>query len=95
MLGWQGLALGLAGKIAEARAVLGRLHAIAGQSYVPPTSFAWTYLGLGQIDEAFIWMDRAVDAPDRMMSPIKSYPFFDPLRNDPRFKSLLQKMNLA
>lgn len=75
--------------------MLGRLHAIAGQSYVPPTSFAWTYLGLGQIDEAFIWMDRAVDAPDRMMSPIKSYPFFDPLRNDPRFKSLLQKMNLA
>lgn len=95
MLGWLGLALGLAGKAAEAREVLDRLHAFSSKGYVPPTSFAWTYLGLGQIDEAFVWMDRAVDAPDRMMSPIKSYPFFDPLRDDPRFTALLQKMNLA
>lgn len=94
VLGWHGLALGLAGKAAEARDVLARLHAIAGQRYVPPTSFAWTYLGLGEIDEAFTWMDRAVDAPDRMMSPIKSYPFFDPLRSDPRFAALLRKTNL-
>lgn len=94
MLGWRGLALGLAGKAAEARDVLARLQTIAGQGYVPPTSFAWTYLGLGEIDEAFIWMDRAVDAPDRMMSPIKSYPFLDPIRGDPRFAALLQKMNL-
>lgn len=65
MLGWLGLALGLAGKTAEAREVLARLHAIASRSYVPPTSFAWTYLGAGEIDEAFEWMDRAVDAPDR------------------------------
>lgn len=95
VLGWLGLALGSAGRAAEARDVLGRLQAIAGQSYVPPTSFAWTYLGLGEIDEAFIWMNRAVEAPDRMMSPIKSYPFFDPLRSDPRFIALLRKMNLA
>ncbi len=94
MLGWLGLPLGLGGQAAEARAVLERLRALAGQRYVPPTSFAWLHLGLGEIDEAFVWMDKAVDAPDRMMSPIKTYPFFDPIRSDPRFTALLRKMNL-
>ena len=94
MLGWFGLALGLGGKTTEARDVLDRLSAMSSQRYVPPTSFAWTYLGLGQVDEAFTWLDRAVDAPDRMMSPIKTYPFLDPLRSDPRFETLIEKMNL-
>jgi hypothetical protein len=39
-------------------------------------------------------MDRAVDARDQLMMPIKSYAFFDPIRNDPRFLSLLRKMKL-
>ncbi len=94
MLGWLGLPLGLAGHTTEARAVLTQLHAVAEKRYVPPTCFAWTHLGLGELDEAFEWMDRAVDAPDRMMSPIKTYAFFDPLRADPRFAALLRKMNL-
>ncbi len=95
MLGWLGLALAQGGKAAEARAILGQLHQIATERYVPPSSIAWIYLGLGETDEAFIWLDRAVDARDQMMTPIKTYSFFDPLRNDPRFHALLRKMNLA
>ncbi|HEV2273034.1 MAG TPA: hypothetical protein VGR96_02645, partial [Acidobacteriaceae bacterium] len=64
------------------------------ERFVPPTCFAWTHLGLGEIAEAFVWMDRAVDTPDRMMAPIKTYPFLDPIRNDPRFTVLLRRMNL-
>jgi TolB-like protein len=94
MLGWFGLALGQAGKTDEARGVLERLQGIATKAYVLPTCFAWTYLGLGEIDSAFEWMDRAIDARDHMMTPIKTYPFLDPLRGDPRFAALLRKMNL-
>ena len=39
-------------------------------------------------------MDRAIEARDPMMTPIKSYSFLDPIRNDPRFATLLRKMNL-
>jgi hypothetical protein len=39
-------------------------------------------------------MDRAIDAHDPMMTSIKSYPFLDPLRSDPRFAALVRKMKL-
>jgi TolB-like protein len=94
MIGWLGLILGLCGKAAEARSLLEQLHAQAAQEYVPPTSFAWIYLGLREIDTAFEWLDRAVDECDQFMMPIKTYVFFDPLRSDPRFLALLRKMNL-
>jgi TolB-like protein len=95
MLGWLGLALGQAGERAEARAILERLQAIAGQHYVPPTSFAWIHLALGETDDAFTWMERAGDNADPWIAPSKTYPFLDPLRDDPRFLALLRKMNLA
>ncbi|MBN2265987.1 MAG: winged helix-turn-helix domain-containing protein [Candidatus Aminicenantes bacterium] len=93
-IGWLGLTLGLGGKTAEARSLLERLHTRAAQGYVPPTSFAWIHLGLGETDAAFGWLDRAVDACDQYMMPTKSYEFFDPIRSDPRFLALLRKMNL-
>ncbi len=93
-LGWLGMVLAQAGNSSEARSLLDRLHAMAGRAYVPPTSIAWIHLGLGEIDAAFTWMDKAIDARDPMMAPIKTYPFLDPVRGDPRFAALLHRMNL-
>ncbi len=94
LVGWLGLALGLSGDFAEAGSLLDRLHENEAHGYVPPTSFAWIHLGLGETNTAFEWLDRAVDECDQLMMPIKSYEFFDPLRADPRFAALLRKMNL-
>ncbi len=91
---WLGLSLAQSGNASEARSLLQSLHALAAQAYVPPTCFAWIHFGLGEIDDAFVWLDRAVEARDHMMTPIKSYPFLDPIRSDPRFATLLRKMNL-
>jgi hypothetical protein len=95
MLGWLGMALARSGQDAEAETLVDRLSIISEVAYVPPSSFAWIQLGLGDFDDAFAWMDRAIDARDPMMVPIQSYPFLDPLRNDPRFHALLRKMNLV
>jgi TolB-like protein len=93
-LGWLGEALAKNGAAAEARAVLEQLHHMAAGSYVAPTSFAWIYLGLGETDEAFCWLEQAIDARDPMIVPIKTYPTLDPIRQDERFRGLLHKMNL-
>jgi len=92
--GWLGLVLGLGGRTDEAAAVLERLETMSRTAYVAPASFAWVYLGLKDLDRAFEWLDRAVDAHDQLMMPIKSYVFFDPIRDDPRFQALLRKMRL-
>jgi serine/threonine protein kinase len=94
MLGWLGMALACAEQNAEAETIIDSLSKISKVGYVPPTCFAWIHLGLGHVDDAFMWMDRAIDARDPMMMPIKSFQFLDPIRNDPRYHMLLRKMNL-
>jgi TolB-like protein len=94
MLGWLSLNLALDRKTAEARSVLRRLQDISSKTYVSPTSFIWAHLGLEEIDDAFVWMGRAIEERDSIIIPIKTYPSFDPLRDDPRYSALLRKMNL-
>jgi len=94
MLGWLGLALGLGGHRDEATLMLERLRAIASERFVLPTSFAWIHLGLGEIDDAFTWMERAADRNDEWIHPLKTYQFLDPLRSDPRFHRLMRKLNI-
>ena len=91
-LGWLGLALGMCGRKAEARAVLEKLR--RSKRYILPTSFAHVYLGLGEFDAAFEWFDRAVEERDQNMMLILSGRHFDPIREDPRFAALLRKMKL-
>ena len=92
LLAWLGFALGVCGRKAEARAVLEQFQ--RSERYILPTSVAHVHLGLGEIDAAFEWFDRAVEERDQNMMPILSYAHFDPLRADPRFAALLRKMNL-
>jgi tetratricopeptide (TPR) repeat protein len=92
MLGWMGLTLGRAGRFDEAREVLEQLLTAAQRTYVPPSSLAWTYLGLDDLDHAFLWLDRAVDASDLMVLPLETFPFLDAMRADPRYPDLLRKL---
>ncbi len=93
--GFLGLGLAESGQREEARLLLHELHGAATRGYVPPSSFAWIHVGLGETDQAFEWLDKAIEARDPMVVGIKSYAFLDPLRSDPRFAALLGKMNLA
>jgi len=93
LLAWLGFALGVCGRKDEARGVLEQLY--RSQRYILPTSFAHVHLGLGEIDAAFEWFDRAVEERDQNMMPILSYAHFDPIREDPRFAALLRKMKLG
>jgi tetratricopeptide (TPR) repeat protein len=65
----------------------------ADTTYVSPFDIASLYASAGKNDRAFEWLERAFEARDPN-TPFLGYPVFDSLRNDPRFKDLLRRLNL-
>jgi tetratricopeptide (TPR) repeat protein len=55
---------------------------------------AIAYVGLGEMDEAFRWLNRAVDARTGAFNEVNADPIFDTLRRDPRFSMLLRRVGL-
>ena len=54
-----------------------------------------TWFGfLGQKDSAFSWLERFSQSPSGEILFIRHDPWLDNLRDDPRFKELMKKMNL-
>jgi len=77
-----------------ARAVLAQLQTIAHQRYVPAIYFAGLYVGLGDKDSAFRYLDKAVAEHDDRLIYLAVEPIADPLRSDPRFEALLARIHL-
>ena len=86
-----GLAYSRMGLPEEARAVLDEM---ARGAVVNPHSMAIVHMGLGEIDQAFEWLERGVDEFTMMLNFAAVNPVLDPLRGDPRFHTLLQKLKL-
>jgi serine/threonine-protein kinase len=89
-----GYAYAKLGRRDEAQKVLKKLEKESRQKYVPAIFFATVYTGLGENDLAFEWLEKAYLEHDWRVSWIAPDPVFDSLRDDPRFKALLKKMNL-
>lgn len=51
------------------------------------------YARLGKKDEALKWLEKSYADHDGAMIFLKSEPVFDSLRSDPRFQSLLHRIN--
>ena len=64
------------------------------RGYASPISRVLIYIGLGDRDRAFAWLDRAYEEHDPWLAWLKVYPVFDSLRTDPRCHILLKKIGL-
>ena len=60
---------------------------------VPALSIAVVYMGLGDKDRAFPWLEKAIDERDLGMG-LRWDGYFESLRSDPRFNGLLRRMKL-
>jgi serine/threonine-protein kinase len=77
----------------EARKLLIQLVDAAKSRYVQPYAFALTYLALGDKDQTLNWLEQGVrDRGATFLQFIKTDAFFDPLRGDPRFEAIVQKV---
>ena len=94
LLALVGRAHALIGKKAEAQKTIDELKELSKRTYVPPYNFAIIYAGLGNKDEAFAYLNRAYDERSYYLTWLKVDSQMDNLRDDPRFKDLLKRMNL-
>ena len=88
-----GHAYALAGKKAEADRILNELLGQSSQKYVSSFDIALIYLALGEIDRTFECFQRAYEERARALVSLRVEPRLDPIRSDPRFQSLLRRMN--
>ncbi len=94
-IGVLGYAYGRSGNRDRARALLQELTARAEQSCVSAMFIALVHLGLSDLDSLFLWLERAFEERDGSLILITAAVEFDPVRGDPRFKSLLARMGLG
>lgn len=88
--------------IAHVQAALGRrdealknieeMKEQAKHRYVPAYAFALAYVGLGQKQEALDWLERSDEDRAWDILHVNVEPFFDSLRDEPRFKKLIERM---
>jgi TolB-like protein/Flp pilus assembly protein TadD len=87
-----GHVLAVSGDRTGAQKVLEHLTAMARKRYVPATYFAGIYTGLGDLNNAFLWLQKAVEQRNDRLIYLEVDPISDPLRADPRFASLMREV---
>jgi TolB-like protein len=70
-----------------------RLESLMDQYERQPTNIAMCCAQLGDKDGAFEWLEKAYAQHDGRLFTLKVAPYWDPLRDDPRFEDLLRRMN--
>jgi TolB-like protein/class 3 adenylate cyclase/Flp pilus assembly protein TadD len=81
----------------EAIAILNTLQSNISKDFsISPIDIAWVYVGLGDLDGCFKWLEKAFDEHDFMnvFGFIRYFPLMEKVRRDPRFNDLLKRANL-
>ncbi len=75
--------------------MLAEMEARAREQHVPLASFAGAHLALGDRERALELLERALEEGDPNLVQIAVSPRSDPLREHPRIRALLARMNLG
>ncbi len=94
MLALLGHAYAASGKTAEAKQVLNDLQQLQDQRYVSPYTVAAIYAGLGDQEQAFKWLQTAVEERDIWLMNLKVDPVFAKLRSQRQFTDILARIRL-
>jgi non-specific serine/threonine protein kinase len=90
-----GHAYALSGRRTEAQKVLDELMEESRRKYVSSYLIAEIYIGMGDKDRAFEWLEKACEQREGYLVFIKVTPRLDSLRPDPRFQHLVNRIGLA
>ena len=86
----EGMALHDLGQVDEAATILNDASVQWGDEV--PYDVARAYAYVGEVDAAFRWLERSLPAAALPLQTSFSDPLFDSLRDDPRWRSLLERI---
>jgi eukaryotic-like serine/threonine-protein kinase len=89
-----GHAYAASGKKEKAQKVIEHLREMSVHEYVPPYNIAVVYAGLGEKDEAFVWLNRAYQERSYLLTYLTVDERLDKLHSDPRFDELVRRVGL-
>ena len=89
-----GYAYAKAGNREKAEEIIADFERQLDRDNETPFYIAQVYLGLGDKERSLEWLERAVEAQSFWLFPLGRDPKFDPLRSEPRFNKLLERLNL-
>ena len=93
-LSFLGYTYGVWGKRNEAKKILLQLNQLSKRRYVSPYEIGLVYIGLGEKDMAFDWLQKAVADRSIRLVPLKAGEEMASLRSDPRYAELLSRIGL-
>jgi TolB-like protein/DNA-binding winged helix-turn-helix (wHTH) protein/Tfp pilus assembly protein PilF len=95
--GFLGYMYAVSGQRGEAQKILTQLLDEARSKPVSAYNISRIYAGLGENEQAFSWLEKAIDERDSnlTMPGLKADVQLDTLRSDPRFQDLLARMHLS
>jgi hypothetical protein len=82
------------GRPDEARKLLSQALEAKGPGYLEPTTVAHVFVALGNHERALTWLGPAVEERAPHVVEMAVEPALDPLRSDPRFVRLLERVGL-
>jgi DNA-binding winged helix-turn-helix (wHTH) protein/TolB-like protein/Tfp pilus assembly protein PilF len=91
---WLGYCYAVSGREKDGRRVLKELKRLSGGEYASASLLAIVYLGFGDTDQAYYWLDRAADERSQDFIFLKVDPAFDGLRSDSRYAVLLKRVGV-
>jgi hypothetical protein len=91
-IGFLGYTYAVQGKRDSALLQLNRLNELSNEKVVDPCFIAWIYVGLGEKEKAFKWLEKAYEERSNWLIMLNNDQLFNSLHSDARYKTLLRNI---
>ncbi len=88
-----GYAYARSGQIDKAKQIAAYLVEKSKTRYIPPTFIGFIYLGMNDLTTAYAYFEKGAAINDYWLTTFDLDPWFDPIRDDPKFTNLLKEVN--
>jgi Flp pilus assembly protein TadD len=89
-----GHAYAVSGRKDRAQEVLAELKELSRRRYVAPFEIAVVYIGLGEKEQTFEWLEKAYQDHSPWLIRLKVDPRFDSIHGDSRYRDLRRRIGL-